>query len=89
MSLSFTQDGFFEQAQFSWTSNATGELENDMRLEASHSDISMCFRSTDPHCIQAVVLWQHGTYSQETDGSITTDPGEFAADGRIQVNQSQ
>lgn len=61
-SFSFTEDGYFEQAQFTWNSNAT-----------------------DPHCIEAVVLWQHGTYEVNSDGSITTDPTPFKGDGRIQV----
>ncbi|TNY21420.1 chaperone for protein-folding within the ER, fungal-domain-containing protein [Rhodotorula diobovata] len=64
-SFSFTEDGYFEQAQFTWNSNAT-----------------------DPHCIEAVVLWQHGTYEVNSDGSITTDPTPFKGDGRIQIQNA-
>ncbi|KAL8286435.1 hypothetical protein RQP46_004452 [Phenoliferia psychrophenolica] len=61
-SLSFTSDGFYEEAQFSWNSNAT-----------------------DHHCIEAVVLWQHGTYVVSGQ-EINTTP--FSADGRIQVQNA-
>lgn len=36
-----------------------------------------------PTCIIGIVQWQHGTYTLNTDGSITLNP--FAADGRQQV----
>ncbi|BGP38562.1 Reversal of tor2 lethality [Rhodotorula kratochvilovae] len=64
-SFSFTEDGYFEQAQFTWNSNAA-----------------------DPHCIEAVVIWQHGTYQVHSNGSITTDPTPFQGDGRIQVQNA-
>ncbi|WWC94733.1 hypothetical protein V866_001581 [Kwoniella sp. B9012] len=60
MAYSFTNDGFFEEAQYRYNSNAT-----------------------NPACIQAVLIWQHGTYTLENDGSITLHP--FSADGRVQV----
>ncbi|WVQ67133.1 uncharacterized protein L199_005328 [Kwoniella botswanensis] len=60
MAYSFTNDGFFEEAQYRYNSNAT-----------------------NPACIQAVLIWQHGTYSLEDDGSIILHP--FSADGRVQV----
>lgn len=63
-SFSFTEDGYFEQAQFTWNANAT-----------------------DPHCIEAVVIWQHGTYEVLGNGSITTNSSVFAGDGRIQVRR--
>ncbi|WVW86020.1 hypothetical protein I302_108058 [Kwoniella bestiolae CBS 10118] len=39
--------------------------------------------ASNPACIQAVLIFQHGTYSLEDDGSIVLRP--FAADGRVQV----
>lgn len=39
--------------------------------------------STRPHCVTAYLIWQHGTYTLQPNGSITTQP--IAADGRIQV----
>ncbi|WWD03503.1 hypothetical protein V865_001555 [Kwoniella europaea PYCC6329] len=60
MAYSFTNDGFFEEAQYRYNSNAT-----------------------NPACIQAVLIWQHGTYTLEDDGSIILHP--FSADGRVQV----
>ncbi|GAA6037977.1 hypothetical protein JCM8097_009519 [Rhodosporidiobolus ruineniae] len=64
-SFSFTDDGYFEQAQFTWNSN-----------------------NTDHRCIEAVVIWQHGTYKVLNNGSITTDPTVFKGDGRIQVQNA-
>ncbi|GAA6011238.1 hypothetical protein JCM10207_008273 [Rhodosporidiobolus poonsookiae] len=64
-SFSFTDDGYFEQAQFTWTSNAT-----------------------DHHCIEASVLWAHGTYEVLANGSITTDPTVFKGDGRVQAQNA-
>lgn len=39
--------------------------------------------ASNPSCIQAVIFWQHGTYTLNNNGSITLLP--FASDGRIQV----
>ncbi|GAA5869594.1 hypothetical protein JCM16303_000520 [Sporobolomyces ruberrimus] len=64
-SFSFTADGYFEQAQFTWNSNATHH-----------------------NCIEAVVIWQHGTYQINSNGSLTTDPSVFPGDGRIQVQNA-
>ncbi|KAM0754668.1 hypothetical protein T439DRAFT_321699 [Meredithblackwellia eburnea MCA 4105] len=63
--LSFTSDGYYEEASFLWNSNAT-----------------------DHHCIEAVVIWQHGTYTMNSNGSISTSSEIFAADGRIQVQNA-
>jgi len=60
ISLSFTDDLHFEEAQYRFTSNGS-----------------------EPHCITAYLIYQHGTYTFEPNGSITTQP--IAADGRIQV----
>ncbi|GAA5951425.1 hypothetical protein JCM8115_005146 [Rhodotorula mucilaginosa] len=64
-SFSFTDDGYFEQTQFTWNANAT-----------------------DPHCVEAVLLWQHGTYEVLSNGSITTNPTVFEGDGRIQTQNA-
>jgi hypothetical protein len=37
----------------------------------------------DPRCITAFILWQHGRYQLNNNGSLTLYP--FSADGRIQV----
>ncbi|WWC71870.1 uncharacterized protein I206_105829 [Kwoniella pini CBS 10737] len=60
MSFSFTNTGFFEEAQYRYNSNAS-----------------------NPSCIQAVLIWQHGTYTLEDDGSMKMTP--FSSDGRVQV----
>ncbi|GAA5875491.1 hypothetical protein JCM8547_001681 [Rhodosporidiobolus lusitaniae] len=64
-SFSFTDDGYYERASFTWNSNAT-----------------------DHHCIEAVIIWEHGTYQVLSNGSITTDPSAFASDNRIQVQNA-
>ncbi|KDQ16137.1 hypothetical protein BOTBODRAFT_269161 [Botryobasidium botryosum FD-172 SS1] len=60
ISYSFTADGYFEEAQYRFNSNAT-----------------------QPKCITGVVIWQHGKFQLQPNGSITITP--FAGDGRIQV----
>lgn len=56
--------------------------------DSSSPPVTWVSNATDPHCVQAVVIWQHGTYEILADGSITTDPSEFEADGRIQVQDA-
>lgn len=62
IAYSFTDDGFFEEAQYRFNANAS-----------------------NPHCATAVVIWQHGKYYFHPNGSLTIDPQDFAADGRVQV----
>lgn len=38
--------------------------------------------------VEAIVLWQHGTYEVLTNGSITTNPTVFNGDGRIQTQDA-
>ncbi|KAI5479024.1 hypothetical protein MNV49_004306 [Pseudohyphozyma bogoriensis] len=64
-SWSFTDDGYFEQASFTWVSNAT-----------------------EPHCVQAQILWQHGTYTKNENGTISTNGTAFAPDGRMQIQDA-
>lgn len=61
-SVSFTSDGYFEEAQYSWNGNAS-----------------------DPHCVNAVMTWQHGQFALNSNGSISLDPTVFAGDGRVSV----
>jgi hypothetical protein len=60
ISYSFSEDGFFEEAQYRYDSNAT-----------------------NPTCIRGKIIWQHGTYVINSDGSLDLTP--FSTDGRIQV----
>ncbi|KAJ9092818.1 hypothetical protein QFC21_006694 [Naganishia friedmannii] len=55
-----TDTGYFEEAQYRFTSNAT-----------------------NPKCITAYILWQHGKFELNDSGSMTLYP--FPSDGRIQV----
>lgn len=34
------------------------------------------------------MIWQHGSYKLQSNGSITTDPDTFEGDGRIQVQDA-
>jgi len=60
ISYSFTDTGYFEEAQYRFNANGS-----------------------DPQCITAYVLWQHGKYQLNNNGSVTLYP--FGSDGRIQV----
>lgn len=63
-SVSFTADGFYEEASITWTSNGTR-----------------------PDCIQANLVWSHGTYVQNSS-MITTSSEVFSGDGRSQVQNA-
>ena len=39
-----------------------------------------CYQATDPSCPQGIVQWQHGTYTNNANGSLTLTP--FGVDGR-------
>lgn len=41
--------------------------------------------ASDPSCITAYILWQHGNYKFHSNGSITLYP--WGQDGRIQVQE--
>ncbi|KAH7103097.1 chaperone for protein-folding within the ER, fungal-domain-containing protein [Auriculariales sp. MPI-PUGE-AT-0066] len=60
ISYSFTEDGFWEQAEFRFESNPA-----------------------KPSCPTAKILFQHGTFTFETDGSLILTP--FIEDGLVQV----
>lgn len=87
ISFSFTEDGYFEEARYQF--NANGELLELSSLQTGVKEPTLNqpgLRSppgSNPHCIQAYLLWQHGNYTLESNGSLTTQP--IKADGRIQV----
>lgn len=56
-SLSFTKDGYFEEAAYRVSGNPQ-----------------------DPYCPTAVLIYQHGTYEVQSNGSLTLTP--FEVDGR-------
>lgn len=39
---------------------------------------------TYPQCVQAVLIWQHGTYTSNSDGSLTLNP--IPEDGRLETD---
>lgn len=54
------------------------------KLAFAHIDLdSMVSNGTQPNCIKAVLIWQHGTWDYLSNGSIVATP--FAVDGRIQI----
>jgi len=63
ISYSFSDAGFFEEAQYRFNGNGS-----------------------QPQCIQGVVIFQHGQYSLNSNGSIILTP--FGEDGRIQVQDA-
>lgn len=63
-------------------------LSFDADLGSTTTIVTWVSNATDPHCVQAVVIWQHGTYATPKDGSITTDSSLFAGDGRVQVQDA-
>ncbi|KAF9017278.1 hypothetical protein BDZ89DRAFT_961231 [Hymenopellis radicata] len=60
--VSFSDDGWYEYAQYSFVSNAT-----------------------DPTCITGYMLWSHGTYTNEVNGSMFLIPN---GDGYQQVQKT-
>jgi len=64
-SFSFTEDGYYEQAQITWSANGTR-----------------------PDCIEATLLWSHGTWAFSANRSeITTSSDIFSGDGRVQESK--
>jgi hypothetical protein len=62
VSFSFSEDHWFEVAQYSFVSNAS-----------------------DPSCITGYMLWMHGTFTEETNGSLVLTPN---GDGYQQVQDA-
>lgn len=65
-SYSFTEDGYFETAQFFYQSNRTCRTLTP---------------ATDPHCFNATLLWQHGTYNVS---GHTLKMNPYKGDGAVQ-----
>jgi len=63
ISYSFSSDGYFEQAEFRFGSNATM-----------------------PACVSATMIYQHGNYSLNPNGTITLFPIE--SDGLVQTQNA-
>jgi len=63
MSYSFTDDGYWEEAQYRFGSNGS-----------------------QPNCISAVLIFQHGTYELLPNGSMLLTP--FGSDGRMQLQDA-
>lgn len=82
IAYSFTDDGYFEEAQYRFNSNGARTALLNPRCPQKLTPSSP---ASEPHCATAVVIWQHGKYYFHTNGSLTLDPAPFVADGRIQV----
>jgi len=63
ISYSFTNEGYFEEAQYRFGSNGS-----------------------NPNCISAVLIYQHGTYELLPNGSMLLTP--FGSDGRMQLQDA-
>ncbi|KAL7412927.1 chaperone for protein-folding within the ER, fungal-domain-containing protein [Mrakia frigida] len=77
--------GFVSPLNYSFTYPATTGMAYSFTGDGFFEESAYRFVSNAslPNCIQAVVYWQHGTYTLESNGSIVLTP--FSADGRIQV----
>ncbi|EPQ26337.1 uncharacterized protein PFL1_05985 [Pseudozyma flocculosa PF-1] len=60
-SYSFTDDGFWEQALYLYSTNPS-----------------------QPNCVSAQLIWQHGTYTLNSNNTLTLNP--FKGDGRQQIS---
>ena len=49
-------------------------------LRLSHSNAIGKLTATDPNCPQGIIQWQHGTYTKNTNGSLSLKP--IGVDGR-------
>ena len=95
ISFSFTDDGYFEEAQYRFLGNGQFRIHPFCLLPppsisprtVSHEHALMLYipLASSPQCAKAVVIWQHGRYFLNANGSITMDPSIFVADGRVQV----
>ncbi|CED82522.1 Chaperone, endoplasmic reticulum protein-folding, fungi [Phaffia rhodozyma] len=80
-----TGSGFANPLAYSFNYPATSGIAYSFDNEGHFEEAQYRFNSNAslPNCIQTVVIWQHGTYTLNTNGSLTLTP--FAGDGRIQV----
>lgn len=80
-----TGPGFAQPTNFTFTyPNNTGIAYSfDGQGHFEEAQYRFNANGTEPHCVQAVVIWQHGNYTINANNSITLTPIE--GDGRIQV----
>lgn len=80
-----TGPGFAQPTNFTFTyPNNTGialSFTDDGHFEEAQYRFEA--NGTEPHCVKAIVIWQHGNYTIQPNNSITFSPIE--SDGRIQV----
>jgi hypothetical protein len=79
ISYSFTNDGWYEEAYYRAIPNREWFLSPH-----KSSPFAQCSTATQPACPQAIMQWQHGTYSLPGNGSILLQP--IAVDGRQLVS---
>ncbi|GAA99333.1 hypothetical protein E5Q_06028 [Mixia osmundae IAM 14324] len=80
-----TGPGFANPVNFSFAYPATTGIAYSFTDDGHFEEAQYRFdaNGTEPHCVKAFFIFQHGTYEFQPNGSITTLP--IAADGRIQV----
>lgn len=78
ISFSFTEDGYFEEARYQFKANG-----QDKGCLLSRNADFLPSTGASPRCIQAYLIFQHGNYTFNSNGSISTTP--IKEDGRIQV----
>lgn len=80
-----TGPGFAQPTNFTFTyPNNTGialSFTDDGHFEEAQYRFES--NGTEPRCVQAIVIWQHGNYTIHPNNSITLEPIE--SDGRIQI----
>ena len=77
ISYSFTADGHFEEAYYRTGDNG-GSTNRHHILERS----ILTSLAQNPKCPQGIIQWQHGTFTQNANGSLSLTP--IAVDGRQQ-----
>lgn len=82
ISYSFTADGYYEEAYYRAVANRTynpspHQTMNSRKKIRGLMDFSL---ATTPSCPQAIMQWQHGTFVENSTGSLILTP--FSVDGR-------
>ncbi|TIC35747.1 methionine adenosyltransferase II, beta [Wallemia mellicola] len=80
-----TGTGFCTPSEYSFNVPDTTGISYSFTKDGFYEESTYKFNSnaSAPQCIQAVLIWQHGTYVINDDNGIDTTP--IAEDGRIQV----
>lgn len=61
IAISFTDDGHFEEAQYRFESNGASSCQClAYRMSLTCRAYSL---GTEPRCVKAIVIWQHGNYT--------------------------